>query len=191
MILTISQEYASGAPEIGEQLARKLGIRLYEKEGLKEEAEKSGLYEDMKMFLTEEYYDSLLYAIAENYSCTQIGEIPFSQMRKIAGRQPCIILGMGANCILRERKDLVSIFLHSDKEKRIQKVMEMCGLKASKAKKLIDQEDKRKEKFYQYYMKGNWKSADEYHLTLDTGRLGIEQTVDFILYYIQSMQSHI
>ena len=146
----------------------------------------------MKMFLTEEYYDSLLYAIAENYSCTQIGEIPFSQMKKIAGRQPCIILGMGANYILRDRKDLVSVFLHSDKEKRIQKVMEMCDLiNASRAEKLIDKEDKRKEKFYQYYMKGNWKSADEYHLTLDTGRLGIEQTLNFILYYIQSMQSHI
>lgn len=191
MILTISQEYASGAPEIGEHLAKKLGIRLYDKEGLREEAEKSGLYEDMKMFLTEEYYDSLLYAIAENYSCTQIGEIPFSQMKKIAGRQPCIILGMGANYILRDRTDLVSVFLHSDKEKRIQKVMEMCDLNASRAEKLIDKEDKRKEKFYQYYMKGNWKSADEYHLTLDTGRLGIEQTLNFILYYIQSMQSHI
>ena len=145
----------------------------------------------MKMFLTEEYYDSLLYAIAENYSCTQIGEIPFSQMKKIAGRQPCIILGMGANYILRDRTDLVSVFLHSDKEKRIQKVMEMCDLNASRAEKLIDKEDKRKEKFYQYYMKGNWKSADEYHLTLDTGRLGIEQTLNFISYYIQSMQSHI
>ena len=67
----------------------------------------------------------------------------------------------------------------------------MCDLNASRAEKLIDKEDKRKEKFYQYYMKGNWKSADEYHLTLDTGRLGIEQTLNFILYYIQSMQSHI
>ena len=191
MVLTISQEYASGAPEIGEQLSKRLGIRLFEKEGLKEEAEKSGMYEDMKMFLTEEYYDSLLYAIAENYSCTQIGEIPFSQLRKIAARQPCIILGMGANYILQDREDLVSVFLHSEKEKRIEKIMELYDIKASKAEKLIDKEDKRKEKFYQYYMKGNWKSADGYHLTLDTGRLGIEKTVDFILYYIQSMQSHI
>ena len=97
-------------------LQKKLGIRLYDKEGLREEAEKAVFMRDMKMFLTEEYYDSLLYAIAENYSCTQIGEIPFSQMKKIAGRQPCIILGMGANYILRDRTDLVSVFLHSDKE---------------------------------------------------------------------------
>lgn len=177
MILTISEEYGSGAPEISAALSRSLGLRLYDKEIISQEAKTQGFYDDIKPLLGEAYRDSLLYAIAMNCGRGEPSGAAVRRLRQLAEQEPCILLEMGGNYILRDRQDLISVFLHADKKVRVAKVMEKEGVNPYQALRVISREDGGKEKFYQYYLGESWKSAAGYHLALDTGILGYNKTV--------------
>lgn len=177
MILTISEEYGSGAPEISAALSRSLGLRLYDKEIISQEAKTQGFYDDIKPLLGEAYRDSLLYAIAMNCGRGEPSGAAVRRLRQLAEQEPCILLEMGGNYILRDRQDLISVFLHADKKVRIARVMEKEGVDSRQALKLISRKDYGNERFYQYYLGESWKCATGYHLAVDTGVLGLDETV--------------
>lgn len=187
MIITIGREYGSGGHDIGVLLSDKLGIKLYDKERLKEEAKKEGLYKEMQPFYEEEPVNSLLYAIAQNNCVTGLGRIPFRHIQEIAHREPCIIIGRCANHILKNDPDLISIFIHADMDKRIEKIVHDNKIRPDQAKRLIEKEDKRRENFYFYYTGTRWRDLGNYHLSLDRGRLGLDGSVSLIQDYISKL----
>ncbi|WP_180994497.1 cytidylate kinase-like family protein [Clostridium sp. chh4-2] len=187
MIITIGREYGSGGHDIGVMLSNKLGIKLYDKERLKEEAKLAGIYEEVQLFYEEEPVNSLLYAIAQNNCAAGIGRIPFHHIHEIAHREPCIIIGRCANHILKDDPELVSIFIHAEMDKRIEKIAHDNKVRPEQAKKMIAKEDKRRENFFYYYTGTHWRDVGNYHLCIDRGRLGMDGSVELIQEYISKL----
>lgn len=187
-ILTISRQCGSGGHEIGETLAEKLGIPFYDKHVLMNLA-KEQEYDQVKDFYEEQPVNSLLYALAMGMDQEQLGKVPFDRIRKLADKGSCVMIGRCAGYIFRNRQDAVRIFVHADREQRIQRLMEMNSISYRKAEKLMEDTDKNRAGFFQYYTRCQWNAAEQYDLCLDSGKLGIHQTAEMILEYLRRRQT--
>lgn len=184
MIITIGREYGSGGHDIGEMLAKKLKMAFYDKERLAQIAKNLGYYDELKSFYKEEPADSLLYAIAKEEGGSRFSKKPFEHIEQVAKEEPCIIIGRCANFIFRNEEEHVSIFIHADLDKRVKRIAYSNNISEKKAKALIDETDKKRAEFHKQYTGENWGDSRGYQLTVDSGMIGIEQTVGLICDYI-------
>ena len=188
-VITIGREFGSGGREIGEKLAKSLGIKCYGKELLKEISEASGLNESYIENLDEKTPGFFQVSSVVNASTAQVDfDSPsmkayiaqFSTIRDIAERESCIIIGRCADYILSEREDTLNIFVYADMDKRIQRVMDLYSLDEKEAKKRIQKEDKQRAQYYEYYTDKKWGARLSYDLCINTGKLGIDNTVKLV-----------
>lgn len=184
LILTISRQCASGGHEIGQTLASRLGISFYDKAVLMELA-RGKEYDEVRDFYEEQPVNSLLYALAMEMDQEKLGKAPFERIRRLAENGPCVIIGRCAGYIFRGEPNAVRIFIHADREVRVRRVMEYEKISQKNAEKLVDTMDKNREEFYRYYTRSQWNGAENYDLCLDSGKLGMEQTVETILNYLE------
>lgn len=186
-IITISREFGSGGRTIGRQVAEKLGIAFYDKELIEEVAEKSGLSE--KFIEEQGEYSPAKKRFAYAFGGRSIGGMSvddylWSVQRKIileiAEKESCVIVGRCADYILREREDVLNVFIHADKEKRAERIVKLYGESNKEPKKRLMEKDKKRAINYKYYTEQDWGMAKNYHLALDSGAFGIEKCVELI-----------
>ena len=106
-------------------------------------------------------------------------------IRSIASEHSCVIIGRCADYVLRENPDMVSVFIHADPERRVARVMERTNQTAEQARQTIKKTDRRRANYYNYFSDRSWGVASNYHLSLDSGRLGEDGCVEMILRYIE------
>lgn len=192
-IITISRAFGSGGRTIGREVAKRLGIPCYDKELVDKVAEESGFHAD---FIEEagEYApvtNSFLFNIAVSPNpMAMMGSMSMSDklfvtqtnvIRSYADQGPCVIIGRCADYILRDREDCLHVFIHSDMEHRAKRIVELYGeTKQTPQKRLIDKDNKRKV-YYKHYTGRNWGEAQNYHLSLNSGLIGVDKCVDFIV----------
>ena len=100
---------------------------------------------------------------------------------KIAEQGSAVIVGRCSDYILRDRTDVLSVFLTSPGEVRAQRIAERCGISIEEAERLIEEKDSKREEYYNYYTFGDWGKASTYDLCLDSSILGIEGTAEMII----------
>lgn len=193
-IITIGRQFGSGGHEVGRKLAKKLGIKLYDKELLKLVAEESGICEKVLENYDEKPTNSLLYSIvmdvypSMNYVGTtlnqQIYQAQFDTIRKLGQGESSVIVGRGADYILRECEYLTTVFIHASMDFRIQRVAEFEKISDAKARDMILKADKKRANFYNFQTEKKWGAASSYNLSVDTSDLGIDGAVDLIIDYI-------
>lgn len=202
-IITIGREFGSAGREIGEMLAKKLGIPCYDKELLKRAAEESGLCTEIFENHDERPTSSFLYNLVMDtysfgYSQSTYVDMPishkvflaqFDAIKKIASEGPCIIIGRCADYALSEYENCIHIFIHADLEDRIKRIMKRLDLSYDKAKELIQKKDKQRANYYNYYSSKKWGVAESYNLSIDSSVLGEEGTVDMILKFIEAFEN--
>lgn len=201
-IFTIGREFGSGGRDIGNALAKRLGIKCYDKELLKLAAKESGLCQDIFEHQDERPTSSFLYSLVmDTYSISGYSSAPFLDMplnhkvflaqfetiKKIASQESCIFVGRCADYALVDWNTCMNTFIHADMDYRIKQVMEREKLPENKAKDLIQKTDKQRASYYNYYTNKKWGDCRSYHLTLDSSRLGVEGCVDMILDYKEHM----
>lgn len=184
LILAVGRQCASGGHEIGEKIAQRLGIAFYDKKVLMEMAREE-VNDEVRAFYEEQPVNSLLYALAMEMDQERLGQAPFSQIRRLADQGSCVIIGRCASYIFRRDPEAVSLFVHADRDARIERVMGYEGISRKKAEKLVDKTDEDRAAFYQYYTRKQWNAAENYELCLDSGKLGIDGTVDAVLDYLK------
>ena len=128
-VITIGRQFGCGAHEIGTKLAEKLGVPYYDKEIIKRASKESGFDENLFHFYDEKPTRSFLFNVSTDGLVPmgnsglsledQIIQYQFDTIKKVASEGNCIIVGRCAEYILRERKDVVSVFLHADDEYRM------------------------------------------------------------------------
>ena len=203
-IYTIGREFGSGGKDVGEALAKRLGIKLYDKELLQRAAKDSGfceeVFENHDERPTSSFLDSL---VMDTYSINSYASAPFLDMplnhkvflaqfetiKKIASQESCVIVGRCADYALSDNPDCMNIFIHSDMENRIKMVSKRCNITENKAKDMIQKNDKQRSSYYNYYTSKSWGDSTSYHLTLDSGKLGIDGCVEMILKFREIMDS--
>ena len=194
-IITIGRQYGSGGREIGEKLAKRLEIPFYDKELLERAANDSGVCKELFENHDEKPTNSFLYSLVMDtysfgYSSAAFTDMPinhkvflaqFEAVKKLAAEGPCVMVGRCADYALSELSNCFSVFIHSDMESRIRRIAQKYGMKDNKARDAIQKTDKSRSSYYNYYTNKRWGDASSYHLSIDSGKLGIDQTVECII----------
>ena len=190
-VIAIEREYASGGLEIGEKLAGKLGIPCYGQEILEKAAVKLNLSPERLKNAEENIAGSLLYSLAAFSSAASGGAVdPLSLEQKLAfaeaevikslAQSPCVIVGRGATALLRDNKNTLRAFIHSDNSARKARAVIEYGQYPDQVESVLQRQDKRRAAYFKVTTTVEWKNADIYHLFLNSGKLGIEQTVNIL-----------
>lgn len=195
MIITIGRQFGSGGHQVGRKLAKELGLKIYDKELLKLVAEESGICEKVLENYDEKPTSSLLYSIvmdvypSMNYVGTtlnqQIYQAQYDAIRRLGERESCVIVGRGADYILRDCKDLTSVFVHAPLDFRVKRVAEFEHITEAKARDMVIKADKKRASFYNFQTEKKWGAVDSYNLAVDTSDLGIDGAVRLIQQYIR------
>ena len=201
-IITIGRQFGSGGKEIGETLAKELGIPFYDRELLTRAAKESGFCEEMIQTHDERPTNSFLYNLVMDtysfgYNSAAMVDMPISQkvflaqfdsIRKIADEGPCVIVGRCADYALSEYDNCLNIFIHGDQKCKIERIMRKYELNDQKAKEMMIKKDKQRQSYYNYYSSKKWGRADSYDLTINSSVLGIEGSVKLIKQFIADFE---
>ena len=183
-IITISREFGSGGRSIGKMVAEKMGMSFYDKELIEKVAEESGL---SKKYIEEggEYSPSksrFAYSfIGRNIDGMSIDDYIFLLQRKIileiAEKESCVIVGRCADYILRNRDDVLNVFIHADMDKRAERIVKLYGETDKSPEKRLKEKDKKRSINYKYCTDRVWGMSQNYHISLDSGEIGIENVL--------------
>lgn len=200
-IITIGRQYGSGGHEIGRKVAEKLGIPFYDKELLTRAAKESGFSEEMIRNHDERPTSSFLYNIAmDNFGLAisnanadlSIGQkvflAQFDAVKAIAKEGACVIVGRCADYALRDFDNCLNVFVFGKEEKKALRVSSIYNISIEEAKKVCVKQDKKRQSYYNYYSDKKWGRADSYDLCIDSGKLGIDGTVDLIIDYVKKLE---
>jgi len=194
-VITIGRELGSGGRTIGRAVAEKLGVPYYDRELIDEAAKQSGLSPDFIEKSEQAVTGSFLYNIAmgNSYSYGMLGlagtnSLPLTMQVFIAqqkvileyAKNPCVIVGRCSDYILREREDVLKVFIYSDLEKRAQRAIERYGCDRKKALDLIAKSDKGRARHFSTFTDWDWGDRSNYDLMLNSGSVGVERAVDII-----------
>lgn len=192
MIISIGRQHGSGGREIARLLAQELGIKCYDKEIVDEAAKHSDFSRDLINAYDEKRMSAFMlhaggYGLNENFRLNmQVVSAQFDAIREIASKGDCIFVGRCADYILRDRSDLVSVFILGDMDERLKCLERRQGLDEATARKKIKEVDKDRSSFYKYYSDQVWGDAQNYDLCINSSRLGVEGTVKVIMDYIKT-----
>lgn len=192
MVITVGRQYGSGGREIGTMLAEKLGFAYYDDLLLKEAAKESGLCEELFRSF-DERPKSFLYSVAmDPYSFSmnhvtpkgsieqQIYLATYDTIKKLAEKGSCVLIGRCADYALKDRDDVINLFITAPLENRIARVARRNGISEDEARERIKKTDKSRASYYNYYSSKDWGDAKSYDLCIDSGLLGIEGTVELL-----------
>ena len=192
-IVTIGRQYGSGGRIIGQKLSKKLNIPCYDKELLTIAAKESGFSEEIFKTMDEKPTSSFLYSIvAGTYSVNYPSNLPlnhklflaqFDAIRKIADKGSCIIIGRCADYALADY-NINNVFIHADLQHRVERAVNEYGISPEKAEEIVQKTDKQRASYYNFYSDKKWGAVDHYDITLDSGKLGIDNTVSMIEHFI-------
>ena len=196
IIITIARQYGSGGREIGEIVAKKLGIKLYDKELITDAASKGNLDENMSKLADESAANSLLYTLAmgSNVLGTTMHfgyKMPLNDklfilqsevIKEKAKDESCVIIGRCADYVLRDEKNLFRIFVYGDLDHRQARIAERHPeLKSNQIVDVIAKTDKRRSSYYNFYTGNKWGKYDNYDIAINSSTLGIEGSADLIV----------
>ena len=181
IVITISREYGSGGRYVGSLLSELLNINLYDKELITLASKSSGLSKNY----IKESEQKLVSAKFSNNNDDRIFVAEEKIIKKLAKMESCIIVGRCADYILKDSKDVVSVFLYSDDVNKLKRVVKYYGIKEEKAKVTIDRINRDRAKHYKYYTNRNWTDLDNYDLALNVDVLGPEKTARIIKEFVE------
>jgi cytidylate kinase len=198
-IITVSRQFGSGGREIGAKLATKLGIPFYDNELITRAAKDSGFAEAAFENAEKKATNSLLYSIAMGMNAYGNQDIGFTHLslddqiylaqsnviRKVAQEGPCVIVGRCADYVLRDFDHVVHIFIWADLEYRKKRAVRLYQLKENKAEEEIIKTDKRRANYYNYHANEKWGKAENYHLSIKSDYVGIDNAVECILRFLE------
>ena len=180
-IITISREFGSGGRFIGEEVAKKLGIAYYDKNIIHEIAEKSGLSPEYIQENAELSPKKGVFAYAfagRDITGKSVEDMVYEAQRRVilelADKEPCVIIGRNADCILKDRDDVLNVFIHGDMPEKIQRITRLYNVDEKEAVKMMADTDKRRMTNYNFYTDQKWGQASNYTLCLNSSQLGYE-----------------
>ena len=108
-------------------------------------------------------------------------------IREYAEEGPCVIVGRCADYILKDDAFCLNVFINADKFFKLNRIMQKYDLEQPNAEKMIKEMDKRRSRHYRFYTSQEWGRSDNYHLCVNSGKLGIDKAVDLIVDLAEKM----
>ncbi len=191
-IITISREFGSGGRSIGRKVAEVLGIPFYDKELVEQIALETGFAPNFVEEHGEHSPSRSRFAYAFSHQAVPgamngmstadfLWSIQCSVIQQLADQGPCVIVGRNADYILKDRKDVLDIFIHAPIDQRADRIVRLYGESEKSPEARLNEKDKRRRINYQHYTGRTWGMAQNYDLCLDSGVLGIDKCVELIV----------
>lgn len=199
--VTVARGFGSGGKEIASRVAKRLGIHCYENRILTLASQMSGLDEELFREVNEKVrshggFSSMLRGLprARTYiartgkfvSDDQLFEYQKQIILNLADTESCVIVGKCADWLLRDRKNVVSVYIEAPRAFCVQRTIEHMGVTKEVANTTIETTDQYRADYYKYYTGGNyWTNPVNYDMTLNSDRVGVDDCVKFILDYLK------
>ena len=191
-IITISREFGSGGRTIGRKVAEALGIPFYDKEVVEQTALESGFAPSFVEEHGEHSPSKSRFAYAFSHqgvpgalngmsTADFLWNIQCNVIQQLVEQGPCVIVGRNADYILKDRKDVLNVFIHADMDFRADRIVRLYGESEKSPEARLNEKDKRRKINYQHYTGRTCGAAQNYHLCLNSGTLGIDRCVELIL----------
>lgn len=208
MIITIGRQFGAGGRELGKELARLLGYEYYDKELLSQAAVSAGLNPELFERADEKAPSFISGLFSFNHGTNPYsvyaGSTPISDeniygaqanlIRRLADTRSCIIVGRTADYVLRDRDDVVSVFVHAPIGQRVERILRRHNADASakqltpsQARSMAQKIDRLRANYYNFYTDLTWGEASTYHLTFDSSRLSIPAIASVIASIVNSL----
>lgn len=186
-IVTISREFGSHGHEIGEQVARQLGVELYDRKIIMEAAEESGLstefIEKNEQKSQHRFFNCPPFGGCMIWEPSMLDRIYIAQhnvITRLAEKGPCVFVGRAADFILSERPDVMNVFVYAALECRIQYAIRKHDLEPAKVKREIRMIDNQRAMYYNSISSRTWGARENYHLMVDSGVFNVDVCADII-----------
>ena len=186
VIITIAREHGSSGKQIGKLVAERLGIPFYYKEMVALAAHESGLDREFISDIHKNAPDVLRELYLNSSAVRMAIAAQAKIIRKIADNGSCVIVGRSADYVLRDREDVVRVFIHAPKTYRIKRVMEVYGDSPKDARRNIHRSDKARAAYYRHISGRRWADGRHYNLSVDSS-IGIQETADLIVAYVSGI----
>lgn len=193
MIITLGRQHGSNGHEIAKALAKELGCPCYDKEIMDRAAENSSISREVFSSFDEKRVSSYIvpsphyFGMSEGFRMNiKIASAQFDAIRSLAESGDGIFVGRCADYVLRNRDDMLRVFIKADMPFRIKTIMERKNLSEDQAKKLIKEVDKDRSSYYRYYTDQLWGDCEYYDLCIDSGKIGVDGAVKVIKSFIEA-----
>lgn len=187
-IIVISREFGSGGHEIASALAKKFGIPFYDKNILEQITQGSTLsLEELKHYdeSPRNMFMSRSVRGFDNAPQTHVAKMQFSYLReKAAQGESFVLLGRCGEEVLKDVSNLISVFVLADTEFKKTRIMARGDTDEDTALELMARNDRRRKYYHNQYCRGKWGDSRNYDLCINSARLGIEGTVEYLGRYI-------
>ena len=192
-IITVSREFGSGGRTIAHKVAERLGVPYYDKELIKAVAEKTGFdpkfIEERGEYAPGRTIFSMLPVFDGTQGALSAADFLWAMQRQVildlADKGPCVILGRCADYILKDRSDVLNVFIYADKAYRAERIVRLYGQSDKKPEDRLEDKDKRRSVNYKHYTGQNWGEMRNYDLCLNTGDMTIEEAAEQIKLYLK------
>lgn len=199
-VITIARGFGSGGKDIGMRLSKELGIPCYDRQILTMASDKSGIDESVFVETNEKLRGKYIANFLRRMPVTgvldpqekdfvsdvNVFNIQAELIRSLAVTESCIIIGKCADDILRDYKNVISIYIEAPRSACVKSIQEKMHVSEERAHQLIRSTDKYRAKYYSYYSGGkDWTNPTNYDLVLNSDRIGRENCVKLIKDYIK------
>lgn len=201
-IITISREFGSGGRSIGKAVADALKISYYDKELIKQVAAQTG-FSPSYIENTGEYAQgksmlSYLPTMAARFNAMggmSTADFLWCVQRQVildlAEKESCVIVGRCADYILQDNPDAFHVFIHAAMAFKADRIVRLYGESEKEPEERLSDKDKKRSVNYKHYTGRAWGVCQNYHLSLDSGVIGIDKCVSIIVDLVKERQEAI
>ena len=187
LIISVGREFGSGGHEIAQKLAEHYGIDLLDHNLLDEIAER-GLDVNNLRHLDEKHKNVVFSRKVKGFSSSpeeNVSLLQFDYLRKKAkAGDSFVVVGRCSEHVLKEYNCMISMFILGDKQKKLERIMELYHLEESAAQKFILEKDMKRKRYHNSYCEGKWGDSRNYDISVNSSRLGVEETVAVLVDFI-------
>ena len=190
IVITIAREYGSGGHLLGEMLAQRLGIKLYDKEFIRMAARESGIDENyilqneqsipsfwLKCIFSQNSEQALKHSLSKD---DVLFVVESKIIQELTAKESCVIVGRCADFVLKDYPYAIRVFCYSDPESACERCVQEYGVPREKAEAEIKRINRNRIAHYEYYTGQKWGEPHHYNLMVNTGSIGLSAACELI-----------
>ena len=199
-VITISRQFGTGGHEIGAEMARRLDVKLLDKQIINEVAKRNHVVEEAmekiesrnplwrddftnfyRTYMNKAEYDGQ----EHDETSRALFEAQAIAIRKIAEQESCVLVGRCGFHIFEDHPNALKIFIHSSEDCRKRRIAEKYNLPLNDAAAMVVDNDYSRELYTKTFTGKDWTDARNYDISLDVRQFGINGAVDFLMKSIE------
>ena len=199
-VITISRQFGTGGHEIGAELARRLDVKLLDKQILNEMAKRNHVVEeameklearnplwrdDFTNFYRNYMRNAEYSGLEHDRTSHELFEAQADTIRQIVADESCVLVGRCGFHIFENHPNALKIFIHSSEDCRKRRIAEKYDLSMADAAAMVVDNDYSRELYTKTFTGKDWTDARNYDISIDVRKFGVNGAVDFIMKCIE------